>query len=333
MPELLAHSIIARPGGDEMPGEGLVRFLELRGRHVERAAGCYWVNARNGSRYFLSVPDHLLLDVEPGEVEKMLRRARGLLARYSTGVRKGLAGGQYLCRDTSFDFASLGKYARRDVRRGLRTCEIRGVTAAELLEQGLQLNRDTMARQNRFEPEFGERRWWKRYVEATVAAPAVRVAGAFVGKRLASYVTIVRDREVIHLMDRMTRTADLKHHPSRALLFEVMRAAMRQPGIHGICAGPTTLTAGEGLHTYKLRMGFKVIPCYFSFQLHPALRSAGVAELGGAVAAWVGRLFPGNQSFRRMRLVMEGVKQSRLTIHRSGFSQEPINERLEVSRQ
>jgi len=333
MPKLLAHSIIARPDGDEMPGEGLARFLELRGRHVERAAGCYWVNARNGSRYFLNVPDHVLLNVEPGEVEKMLRRARGLLARYSTGVPKGLAGGQYVCRDTHFGFSSLGKHARRHVRGGLRACEIREVTAAELLEQGLQLNRDTMARQNRFDPEFGERRGWKRYVEATVAAPAVRVAGAFIGKRLASYVTIVRDREVIHLVDRMTRTADSKHHPSRALLFEIMHAAMRQPDIHGICAGPTTLTAGEGLHNYKLRAGFEVVPCWFAFHLHPALGALRAAELGSTVTGLAERLMPGSESLRRVRLVLEGVKQSNGTGWRSGLSKSLSGEQAEVSRQ
>lgn len=292
------------------PGSVIARFLELRGRRVIEATGCCWVNVRNGSRYFESIPNHLLLEPEPGEVEQVLRRGGGLLARYPSRGSGGLVGGRYVCRDPNFDLSSLGKQRRKDVRRGLRNCEIRLVTLEELLGQGLTLNRDTMARQHRFDPEYGDVRHWETFVEAVVCSPAVVVIGAFIGRRLASYVTLVQDGDAIHLLDRMTRTKDLKMFPGEALLFTVMREALRRPEIRLVSGGPVPLLGMDGLHRYKLRSGYEVAPCRVMFRLHPALTALRLGALGRLAVGVLGRMLPGNPVLARTRLVLGSAASS-----------------------
>ena len=52
--------------------------------------------------------------------------------------------------------------------------EVRPAEKAQLLEQGCALNLSTMARQGRYDAEFGEPRRWQRFVEAAFAGAAPR---------------------------------------------------------------------------------------------------------------------------------------------------------------
>ena len=65
-----------------------------------------------------------------------------------------------------YDFPCVHARQRSKVRRGLEMFTIRPVEESELLRQGLQLNTDTMVRQGRYDPEFGEPARWERLVKA-----------------------------------------------------------------------------------------------------------------------------------------------------------------------
>ena len=290
------------------PGENMAGFMALRGWRIVEAAGCWWHGVEG--RFFMSLPYHLPQDPDAGELDQMLRSQHALGARFPAVNRPGLPSGLYVCRRKDYDFPCVHARQRSQVRRGLEMFTIRPVEQSELLRQGLQLNTDTMTRQGRYDPEFGEPARWGRLVKAVYGSPAVVAYGAFHEGRLAAYAITCRDGGWLQLMHQNSRTDDLRHFPNHALSFSIARMAAEDAALEGISFGIHSLIDSAGLHDFKLKLGYEFIERTSAFQLHPAVAPV---LLSGAVRRVVGglrRMRPQDQRIEKVEAVLEGAARS-----------------------
>ncbi|RPI10378.1 MAG: GNAT family N-acetyltransferase, partial [Acidobacteriales bacterium] len=239
------------------PGENMAGFMALRGWRIVEAAGCWWHGVEG--RFFMSVPYHLPQDPDAGELDEMLRSQRALGARFPSVNHPGLPSGLYVCRRKDYSFPCVHARQRSQVRRGLEAFTVRPVEQSELLRQGLRLNTDTMARQGRYDPEFGEPTRWGRLVKAVYGSPAVVAYGAFQEGRLVAYAITCRDSGWLHLMHQNSRTEDLQHFPNHALSFAVTRLAAEDAALEWISFGIHSLIDSVGLLDFKLKMGYEFV--------------------------------------------------------------------------
>ena len=299
-------------GPMEQAGERLAELLERRGRRVYQSGGYWWANVDIDSRYFVSLPDQICLDIRREDVDSLLRRAGGLLARYPSQQRAGLPCGAYVVQDRAYTLQKLQKRTRNFVRRGLESCQIRQVERPELLSQGLELNLDTMARHGRMRPEFGDPKTWARTVEAVYETRGSECWGAFVGDQLASYVMSCRDANWEHLLIQMSRTELLKSYPNHAIDYLLIERAMANPEIHGVCLGSLPLRQGEGLHNYKVRMGYEVMPQDAVVAVHPLLSPLATSRVAGPLARQAGRWNQLSGLSERLEILAAGARMSSL---------------------
>jgi hypothetical protein len=215
------------------------------------------------------MPAHLRLDPEKGEIEELLRRARIVGVRFPV-CGPGIATGLYVARPATYTMASVHRKQRANVIRGLERCEIRRVEQDELTTVGILLNRDTMKRQKRHDPELDDPRRWARFVGAVYACPSFSVTGAYVDGRLATYVICCREGPWLHLLYKMSRAEELAHCPNHALDYEVIRRAAGDPSVLAV-ANSITPFDNPGLDRYKRRMGYEVVPHPLVVEFHPAL--------------------------------------------------------------
>jgi hypothetical protein len=187
---------------------------------------------------------------------------------------------------------------------------IRPLEESELLRQGRQLNTDTMTRQGRYDPEFGEPARWGRLVKAVYSSPAVVAYGALQEGRLAAYAITCRDGGWLHLMHQMSRTEDLQHFPNHALSFTVTRLAAKDPALEGISFGIHSLVNSGGLHDYKLKMGFEFIERASAFQLHPSLAPLLLSGASRRVVRGLQRMRPQDQRIEKLGAVLEGAART-----------------------
>src|SRR5579864_8687168 len=155
----------------QFPGSILARFLELRGRRIVSACGALWYTVPG--RFLMSLPYQKMLDPHPEELRRMIREEGAFGARFPSLSWTGLESGLYVLRRRDYSIGSLHVKHRARVRHGLQHFEVRLVEKAQLMNQGRALNLTTMARQGRYDPEFGEPRQWERLVEAAFACPGV----------------------------------------------------------------------------------------------------------------------------------------------------------------
>jgi hypothetical protein len=294
-----------------MRGELFARFMELRGRRIIEGAGSLWYSVPTKPRIFMNSPLQDALDIEPELVQDMLRRHGGLGARFPSSHLPGLESGLYVCRLKQYDITTVHRKSRSCIRRGLEQLVVRRVDESELLIQGLGLNHDTMARQGRFEAEFGDTRKWKRLVEAVRRCPGVEAWGSFLNGALAAYAITLREDRWLHILHQMSSTEALHAYPNDTLTFELTRLGAADPQLDAICYGIAGLVAGGGLHEYKLRHGYQAEPMNSAFVFHPV----AAPVLGTAAAAWtLGRLrkwFPADQRLERISAVIEAGRRTR----------------------
>lgn len=287
-------------------GRGLAQFMEARGRRIVESGSALW-HSTDG-KMLMSLPYHLALDPESGEMEELLRRSGSLGVRYPSVTRQGSPGGLYVCRDKEYSLKTVQSRLRSKVRRGLEHCEVRVVQPDELLGQGLRLNQETMGRQGRYESEFGEVSSFARLVHAIDTSRNIVAHGSFIDGILGAYCVTYEEDGWFHILHQMSRLDCLEHYPNHALAFTLTEAALSKPDMAGMSYGLKSLVNTSGLHDFKLRMGFECLSQNMVCQLHPlasGLLTSGLASEGLKLAR---RCFPRDQRLERAQAVISSAR-------------------------
>jgi hypothetical protein len=263
----------------------------------------------------MSLPYQAMLNPDPAELRRMIRDTGAFGARFPSSSWAGLESGIYVLRGRNYDLGSVHTKHRPRVRRGLECFEVRLAEKTHLLEQGCALNLSTMARQGRYDPEFGEPRKWERLVEAAFACPEISFPAAFSGRRLAAYMVTCREQNWLHILHQMSRQEDLPNFPNHVLTYTVTRQAAADASLEAVCYGYVPLFAADGLHEYKLRFGYEMVPHRSAIQLHPALNSVLNQSAARAAVRAARRLRHENQQLETLETVLEGARVSEPSVN------------------
>jgi hypothetical protein len=297
------------PADVQLPGSVLARFLELRGRRIVRACDALWYMVPG--RFLMSLPYQRMLNPDPAELRLMIRETGSFGVRFPSTSWTGLESGLYVHRQRAYDIKSLHIKHRPRVRHGLEHFEVRLAEKDQLLKEGCALNLSTMARQGRYDPEFGEPRRWEKFVEAVFACPGVSVPAVFSGSRLAAYMVACREQKWLHILHQMSRQEDLPNFPNHLLTYTVTAEAAADPTLEAVCYGYVPLFAADGLHEYKLRFGYEMVPHRSAIQLHPVLNAVLGHPLTRAAVATARRLRKDDQHLETLETVLKGARSSR----------------------
>jgi hypothetical protein len=290
------------------PGQHLAELYRRWGRRVFERDGILFTNVDPGSRIFTPGVDHGDYELTPEQAAGVLREGGGLVLRYPSTTQAGLPGGAYVCTETTYGMSSLTKRMRNYVRRGQQACEIRPMNLDDLVVHGLRLNQETDGRHGRARPAFCQARRWERTAAEVFTSPGAVAMGAWVAGELASYQVGVLDGEWVYAVIQMSRTDLLEHHPNHTLDFAFNQWAFAQPGVRGVSIGPLALRANEGLHNYKIRMGFAVEKRNVALRLHPVVRAAAAHRWAEWAVARARKWAPLHRRLEGVEIVIRGSR-------------------------
>jgi hypothetical protein len=297
-------SPVARP-----TGAPLARFSEARGYPVFEASGCLWARGVTTKYLFDRLPLESTSPVDVAALGTALRAQRGIGALYASLGDGGTPSGIYVLppRDHSLQRIP-SESRRRQVRRGLERAELRWVEPEALLDEGLELNRQTMQRQRRFDPELGTAPRWRRFVAALKRCPGFRCAAAYADGRLAAYSIACRDGSWLHVRYRMARTDALAEKAAVALDHWMLTEAAEDRTVEVVSQGFVPVSqSGAGLDAYKRSLGYGVVAVRRALELHPFLRpflAGGVARRAVGLAA---RARPADRRFDTLSALLRGA--------------------------
>ena len=292
----------------DLPGRVLARFLALRGRRIVEGCGAIWYGVPG--RFLMSLPYQTMLNPDPAELRRMIRETGTFGVRFPSLDWTGVDSGLYVLRNRNYDLASLHPKHRPRVRHAQQCFDVRPATKDELLKQGWELNLSTMARQGRYDPEFGERKRWEQFVEAAFACPEIAFPAAFSGGRLSAYMTTCREQGWLHILHQMSRQEDLPNFPNHLLTYAVTKAAVTDSSLEWVCYGYAPLFSADGLHEYKLRFGYEMRAHRSAIQLRPVLNTLLNQRVSRAAIGLARSLRPNNQQLETFQTVVEGAHLS-----------------------
>jgi hypothetical protein len=108
----------------------------------------------------------------------------------------------------------------------------------------------------------------------------------------------------------MSRQEDLPNFPNHLLTYAVTKQATADASIEAVCYGYVPLFAADGLHEYKLRFGYEMVPHRSAIQLHPALNFVLNRSAARATIRAARRLRHENQQLETLETVLEGACSS-----------------------
>jgi hypothetical protein len=258
-------------------GATLLEYVEdLRSDGVRVAAGggeTYWVATPHG--VVRRVPTFHVDSPDPSEVDAALRASGAVVASYVTAPADGHPANAwlYLCADRGYALDGLPPTMRRNVKRAARELTIAPLTGAELLAHGARAFSDTRRRTGLDRETVAT---FRRYFahRGYIDRPGRAFLGAWKDGQLAAFVKALHVDDWVELttfaMDSM-----LRYRPNDALLYGALSHYLGRGGCRVVSFGLSSIQASsniDGLHRFKLKVGFTPTRVHRAFVLHPSLR-------------------------------------------------------------
>ncbi len=245
-------------------------WLRRQGQRVVRTDSSYWHS--EGMGVFQAFPYHWLIEPREKELRELMFRHHAIALRYSMPPKNGKNGDDCyhaVCTVSDYNFEALSAWARKNVRRGLRSCTVSPISFERYLAEGWALRVDTLARQQRKVKESRED-WQRRYAAAADLEGFEAWAAEVDGRLAATLVTFQMDGWAYMLYQQCHRDY-LREHVNNALSFVVTQALIQKPGVQGVFYGMRSLDAPPSVDEFKFRMGYEAKPVCQQITFHPYL--------------------------------------------------------------
>jgi hypothetical protein len=253
-----------------MTPDTIAEWFRWQGNRVVHTTSSFWVQV--GPRVLQAIPYHWIIRPTEEELTELLHQERAVALRYSTPweMSQGMASYHAVYEQRSYGFENLGRWARKNVRRGLKNCTIEPVPLELIAQDGWDLQVDTLNRQGR---HFKlDRSSWERMGRAAGDLPGFDGWGAFVDGSLAASVITLQVDDCAYMLYQQCLRQFLPRHVNNALSFMVTQALLARPGVRTILYGLHSLDAPSSVDEFKFRMGYTAKPVRQRVVFHPMLR-------------------------------------------------------------
>lgn len=245
----------------------LVQFFETQGQNVVQTKSAYWCEIHPFC--FQSLPFHLPVAPDPGEIELLFHKKFAVLVRYNS-VENGdvIQGFNWVCDDRDYGLHSLEHRFRNRVSRGLKLTKVRPIDFQFLAKEGLDLIFQVAARQKR-NPDFPNQGRWEKYCLAAAACPNFDAHGVFVDDRLAAFLVGAKIGDCYFSLLQASKTDYLSYCPNNALLFSIIKTKLQSPDIRVVSHGLSSVEHLDSLDRFKSGMGFRKEEINFKLKFNP----------------------------------------------------------------
>lgn len=218
-------------------------------------------------------------------------------------------GCHYLCADPEYSLEKLGRGARYDTRRGLSEFEIRFLHQPEVIRLGERAYSDTLTRtglsaahREPFEVAFSRPRPDRRYL------------GAMRGSQLAAFLMVTEVDDWVSI-GGYSANEFLPLRPNNGLIYYVLHHYLIERKFRVVDYGLSSIQAdskAEGLHKFKLKMGFEPVAVHRAFVVTPLLRPL-INRVSWRLVNGMLKLSPQHPLLKKaegaLRMVMQGYNR------------------------
>ena len=241
-----------------MNPEIFAEWLRRQGHKIYKTESSYWFN--QGPRVYQAFPYHWVITPSDYELITFLKGSKSIGLRYSTPITApyGIESYHAVYNETEYTLEGLSKWARKNVRKGLKNSTVFPITFDKLASDGYELQLDTLKRQNR--KLLINRKIWENRCKSAINLPGFQAWGAFVGNELAASVITFQMDNWAYMLYQQCKREYLDQHVNNALSFVVTNHIVQTQRITNILYGLHSLDAPPSVDEFKFRMGYYAKP-------------------------------------------------------------------------
>lgn len=243
--------------------------------YLEKRIEIVWIDDipwKVANRILMPLPmPHRMKPVDKEKVREAVGKTGSFFAKWSEEWDTAPCDWWWICcDDKEYDVAKLRKNVRRDVRAGLRRCEVRRIDPELFAREGYPVY---LAAQRRRAPRVAPITSTKFQERALKMAgnPARELWGAFVGRELAAYAVCVLLDDAV---DFTHAESDPKYHTAltnNAMIYTLTRHYLRERLFLYVTDGSRVIGHDTRIQDFLERMGYRRVYTPLKLVSHPRL--------------------------------------------------------------
>ena len=238
------------------------------------------------------------------EIRRVFRELKCLLLNYTLLPENNYANSTlYSCIDTDYGLPHLSTNARRDIRIAQRHLQFGFAHWNEILDCGLKAFADTRKRVGL--SDCSEKSFRSRFTRFR-KNPAHRAVAAWLDKEIIAFMSLIVLEDFVVIQGSFSTDDQKKICPNNGLVDFVNNYFLKVNGFSIVCYGLSSVqenTGKEGLHSYKVRVGFEAIPVQRVFVLHPLI--VPFKEIIRLLLRLLKYLLPENRAIKKASGILE----------------------------
>jgi len=288
-------------------------WLTSQGYQIFKTKSSYWFN--QGPKVFQAFPYHWLITPDDEELLDLFNNSKGVGLRYSTPISApfGVISYHAVYTNDQYQIENLGKWARKNVRKGIRNCSVTPITFDILASDGYVLQIETLDRQNR-KVSLSKKEWEIRCKSAG-ELPGFQAWGAYVGKILAASVITFQMDDWVYMLYQQCRRDYLDQHVNNALSFVVTNHIIEIQKNKNILYGLHSLDAPPSIDEFKFRMGYSAKPVRQRVSFSPKFQFIFNNTSHKLIHTFT-KIFPGNPLLAKAEGIVRFYLQGKLPLDR-----------------
>jgi len=292
-----------------MNPEIFAEWFRRRGFQVVRTLSSFWVN--QGKRVYQAFPFHWIIRPDQTELNEFIQSHKVLGLRYSTSLEEENGSLSYhaVYEDRTYNLEILNKWARKNVRNGLKNCQVVPISFSRLAQEGWGLQLDTLQRQGRRVPM--PYKTWELICLSAKNLPGFEAWGALVDGSLGASVISFKMQDCYYMLYQQCHSQYLNLHINNGLSFVVTKTLVERKETVSILYGLHSLDAPTSVDEFKFRMGYKPKPVRQRVVFHPWLKPC-INRMSHAMVRKLLNQDPGNPTIAKaegmIRFYLEGEK-------------------------
>lgn len=266
----------------------------------------FWVKYEKYS--VVRFPEFNVQQPTTDEIKKVFKELKCYLLNYTieTNDPNNSNSILYNCRDKDYSLEKLSRSVRRNIRLAQRRLRYDFAEWDEILNGGLKAFADTRKRVGL--SDGTERNFINRFTQFS-KNEAHKFVATWLDEEIIGFMTLIIIDDFVIIQGTFSTDEHRSLRPNNVMVDFVLNYFLVDRNYSNVCYGLSSIqedTGKEGLHYFKVKVGFDAVPVERVFILHPAIR-----PFKGAISLLlhlVLLMMPKNRILRKAAGIMDLIK-------------------------
>jgi len=244
-----------------------LEFIEFYKKQfdIQKTNNSYWLLRQNKSAISFPTDENVF----PTNSDfKLLFKQKIRIIAFKTELNEPTTF-EFIYEGSDYTIEKFESKVRNQIRKGLKSCEIRTPDLETMKNEGLKINQLILQKHNRFESFLGEKQTWENYLNLLYNQKDIQVFGAFCEGKLAAYCVFMKIESKYFIYHPFMNNEFSASNPIIALLYTFINRIIEIEGKIEISYGLASYLEKSGLDKFKKNMLFSEKPVCRIIVIHP----------------------------------------------------------------